>query len=68
MHGKFKQCYYLQSQKVWAGMIQNQGLFEKNLPLALIVYRPNILEKVSTFFLYFSMVLSKAPTSYYKKS
>ena len=35
MHGKFKQCYYLQSQKVWAGMIQNQGLFEKNLPLAL---------------------------------
>ena len=68
----FKVCCYLQSQKVWASIIQNQN-FKKSCRLNGIVNRSNISKKI--FYVDFgrdfpcskSIFLSKAPTARYKK-
>ena len=68
----FKVCCYLQSQKVWASIMQNQN-FKKSCRLNGIVNRSNISKKI--FYVDFgrdfscpkSILLSKAPTACYKK-
>ena len=69
----FKVCCYLQSQKVWASIIQNHVMFQKSCRLNGIVNRSNISKKI--FYVDFgrdfpcskSIFLSKAPTARYKK-
>ena len=68
----FKVCCYLQSQKVWTSIIQNQN-FKKSCPLNGIVNRSNISKKIfyvdlgRDFPCSKSIFLSKAPTARYKK-
>ena len=69
----FKVCCYLQSQKVWASIIQNHVMFQKSYCLNGIVNRSDISKKI--FYVDFwrdfpcskSIFPSKAPTARYKE-
>ena len=69
----FKVCCYLQSQKVWASIIQNHVMFQKSCLLNGIVNRSDISKKI--FYVDFwrdfpcskSIFPSKAPIARYKE-
>ena len=69
----FKVCCYLQSQKVWTSILQNDDMFQKK-PLLLtdqiylkIIFKTFFVDFGRNFSCSKSMFLSKAPTERYKK-